>query len=124
MNLTGGPGANAENSGVKTNYDFGVVYSTKRVEGEEGDRAEGDGMKKLYGGNQGGDNQMQTRQRKPRDHGTEFGKEKKEESDDDKDFMIVRDTTKRVRKAFEKDSDSDAEDDSRGGRGGDRKSVV
>lgn len=39
MNLTGGP-SNADNAGVKTNYDFGVVYSTKRVEGEEGEKRE------------------------------------------------------------------------------------
>jgi len=42
MNLTGGAGANDNNSGVKTNYDFGVVYSTKRVEGEGGEKAEGE----------------------------------------------------------------------------------
>ncbi len=42
MNLTGGAGANDSNSGVKTDYDFGVVYSTKRVEGEGGEKAEGE----------------------------------------------------------------------------------
>jgi len=90
MNLTGGPGANDSNSGVKTDYDFGVVYSTKRVEGEEGEKREGDAKR--------GENQMHTKARKPRDYGTEFGKEKKEESDEDNNFTIVRDTTKRVKK--------------------------
>jgi len=42
MNLTGGAGTSDSNSGVKTNYDFGVVYSTKRVEGEGGEKAEGE----------------------------------------------------------------------------------
>jgi hypothetical protein len=71
MNLRGGPGANDNSSGVKTDYDFGVVYSTKRAEGEGGERPEGE------------DNNEQRRgQRKPRDHGTEFGKEKKEEEED------------------------------------------
>mgnify|MGYP006985886847 FL=1 len=40
MNLTGGPSANEGNTGVQSSYDFGVVYSTKRVEGEEGERGE------------------------------------------------------------------------------------
>lgn len=110
MNLTGGPSANADNSGVKTNYDFGVVYSTKRVEGEGGERAEGDRAD--------GEQTQHRRERKQRDHGTEFGKEKKQNDDDeDNDFMIVRDPKTRAKKAFAANSDSD-EEDSRGGRGG------
>ena len=112
MNLTGGPSANEGNTGVSSAYDFGVVYSTKRVEGEEGERGE-----RPERDGQRGDNQEQRRARKPRDHGTEFGKEKKADSDDD-DFLIVRDTTKRVKKAYVAGSDSDEEDNSFRGRGG------
>ena len=114
MNLTGGAGANDNNSGVKTNYDFGVVYSTKRVEGEGGEKAEGDANR--------GDGQLHTKQRKTRDHGTEFGKEKKNEEEDD-DFMIVRDPKTRAKKTREANSDSDEEKDTRG-RGGFRGSRV
>jgi hypothetical protein len=42
MNVGGASRADDANSGVKTNYDFGVVYSTKRVEGEGGEKAEGE----------------------------------------------------------------------------------
>ena len=35
MNLKGGPSSN-DSGAVTKDYDFGVVYSTKRVEGEEG----------------------------------------------------------------------------------------
>lgn len=103
--------ANDSNSGVKTNYDFGVVYSTKRVEGEGGERTEGDGKsgEMRYGGGQ----------RKPRDHGTEFGKEKKtEEENDDNDFTIVRDAKTRVKKTRGGHSSSDDEAERDSGRGG------
>ena len=107
MNLKGGP-SNTDSGAVTKDYDFGVVYSTKRVEGEEGAQKDGEGKRT--------DNQEHRRQRKQRDHGTEFGKEKKNESDDD-DFQIVRDQKTRVKKTRQADSDSDEEDESRG-RGG------
>ena len=110
MNLTGGPSANADNSGVKTNYDFGVVYSTKRVEGEGGERTEGEAKAD-------GEQTQHRRERKQRDHGTEFGKEKKHNDSEDDDFMIVRDPKTRAKKTKADNSDSDEEEGS-GFRGG------
>ena len=101
-----GDAANDNNAGVTKNYDYGVVYSTKRAEGEQdGEKKEGDGKREQREPRE----QQHRKQRKTRDHGYEFGKEKAQPMDDD-DFTLVRDNKTRAKKTKVVDSDDSDED--------------
>ena len=109
MNLTKTGGKpEDESSGVVTSYGFSVALRGPRTEDEQRNEEAGDGD---------GNKQVRRDPRKLGEKGVSFNQNKKdEEEEEDHDFQVVRDKTKRT--AFKGGDDSEEDNEFRVNRGG------
>lgn len=106
MNLTKTGGKpEDESSGVVTSYGFSVALRGPRTEDEQRTEEAGEGNK-----------QVRRDPRKLGEKGVSFNQNKKDEEEEDHDFQVVKDKTKRT--AFKAGEDSEEDNEFRVNRGG------